>query len=106
MSWVALTDVVKIVAYALTDDSLRGPVNAVAPQAVTNREFTKCLGRVLRRPTLLPMPAFAARLALGEMAEAWLRAGARVVPAGLQGTGFAFTYPSVEDALRHELGLN
>jgi len=106
MSWVALTDVVNIVAHALTDDSLRGPVNAVAPRAVTNREFTKSLGRVLRRPTLLPMPAFAARLALGEMAEALLLAGARVVPAVLQGTGFAFTYPSVEDALRHELGLN
>ena len=105
MSWVALTDVVNIVGHVLTNESLRGPVNAVAPHAVTNREFTKALGKVLRRPTVFPVPAVAARLVFGEMAEALLLAGARVVPAMLDGSGFTFAYPDVEDALRHELGL-
>ena len=105
MSWIALTDVVNIVGHALTNESLRGPINAVAPHAVTNREFTKALGKVLRRPTVFPVPAVAARLVFGEMAEALLLAGARVVPAMLDGSGFTFAYPDVEDALRHELGL-
>ena len=104
MSWVALDDMLAIVRHVLTDDALCGPVNAVAPQAVTNRQFTECLGRVLRRPTVLPMPAFAARLAFGEMADALLLSGTRVVPAALRATGFEFAYPNLEAALRHELG--
>ena len=106
MSWVSLTDVVNIVAHALTNDSLQGPLNAVAPGAVTNREFTKALGKVLRRPTVFPMPAFAARLVFGEMAEALLLSGARIMPAVLQGSGFRFDYPDLVVALRHELGLD
>jgi uncharacterized protein (TIGR01777 family) len=103
MSWIALDDVVGAICFALTNESLYGSVNAVAPIAVTNRDFTQTLGRVLSRPTLLPMPAFAARLALGEMADALLLASTRVEPARLLASGFKFRYPDLEGALRHVL---
>jgi len=103
MSWIALDDVASAIHHALTHDSLRGPVNAVAPNPVTNRDFTRTLGRVLSRPTLFPMPAFVARLALGEMADALLLASARVVPARLLESGFVFRYPDLVGALRHLL---
>ena len=85
-------------------ESLSGPVNAVAPNPVTNAEFTKMLGGVLRRPTLMPMPAVAARLALGEMADALLLASTRVVPQELTRSGYAFRQPTLDSALRHLLG--
>ena len=75
----------------------------MAPQAVTNREFTKTLGAVLRRPTCLPAPAFALRLAFGEMADALLLASTRVDPAVLRTAGFKFAFPDLEGALRHVL---
>jgi uncharacterized protein (TIGR01777 family) len=103
-SWITLDDLLGAILHALTTEALAGPVNAVAPNPVTNREFAKTLGRVLRRPALLPLPAFAARLVLGEMADALLLASARVVPARLQATGYAFRAPTLEGALRHELG--
>ena len=104
MSWIALDDLLGIVLHVLTDDSVSGPVNAVAPQAVTNREFTKTLGAVLSRPTVLPVPAVALRIALGEMADALLLASTRVDPAVLRTTDFEFAYPHLEGALRHVLG--
>jgi uncharacterized protein (TIGR01777 family) len=104
MSWIALDDVIGALRHALGTDAMRGPVNAVAPAPVTNAEFTRTLGRVLRRPTLVPMPAFAARLALGEMADELLLSSQRVMPARLLASGFAFRYPTLESALRHELG--
>jgi uncharacterized protein (TIGR01777 family) len=104
MSWIALDDLVGVVVHALTRDTLAGPVNAVAPNPVTNREFTRTLGRVLRRPTVLPVPAFALRLALGEMADALLLASARVESARLVASGYVFRYPELEGALRHVLG--
>jgi NAD dependent epimerase/dehydratase family enzyme len=104
MSWVALDDVLGVIHYALSTETLHGPVNVVAPQPVTNQEFTRALGKVLGRPTLLPMPAFAARLAFGEMADALLLASTRVVPARLLAAGYAFRYPALADALRHLLG--
>jgi len=103
MSWVAVDDVVSTIHFALTHDSLRGPVNSVAPNAVTNRDFIQTLGRVLSRPTLIPMPAFVARLAFGEMAEALLLASTRVEPARLLESGFTFRYPDLESALRYLL---
>ena len=106
MSWIALDDVVGIVRHALADESLSGPVNTVAPQAVTNREFTRALGKVLRRPTILPAPAFALRIALGEMADALLLASTRVDPAALRATTFEFQHPQLDGALRHVLGSN
>lgn len=104
MSWVALDDVLGGVLHALCTDGLTGPVNMVAPNPVSNAEFTKTLGRVLRRPTILPLPAFGARLAFGEMADALLLASSRVHPARLRDGGFSFGYPNLEDALRHVLG--
>ncbi|MBW3542612.1 MAG: TIGR01777 family oxidoreductase [Planctomycetes bacterium] len=103
-SWVAIDDVVGAIHHALMMDSLDGPINVTAPQPVTNREFTKTLGRVLHRPTLLPLPGFAARLALGEMADELLLASARVVPQKLQDSGYEFRYTDLEAALRHALG--
>lgn len=104
MSWVALDDVVGIIRHALTHEEVRGPVNTVAPQPVTNAEFVKALGRALNRPAVLPMPAFALRLALGRgMADSLLLGGARVEPARLKATGYQFAYPELEGALRHVL---
>ena len=103
MSWIALDDVVGVVRHALADESLSGPVNTVAPQAVTNREFTRTLGKVLRRPTILPAPAFALRVALGEMADALLLASTRVDPAALRATTFEFRHPQLDGALRQLL---
>lgn len=104
MSWIAIDDLVRIIIHTLKTDSLDGPTNAVAPNPVTNREFTKTLGRALRRPTVLPMPAFAARLALGEMADELLLASARVVPSKLLASGFVFHHPDLESALTDLLG--
>jgi uncharacterized protein (TIGR01777 family) len=103
MSWVSLGDAVGIFRHALETESLSGPVNAVAPAPVTNGAFTRALGMVLRRPTVFPMPAFAARLAFGEMAEALLLASTRVVPALLQESGYRFLHPDIDTALRHTL---
>ncbi|HVF57196.1 MAG TPA: TIGR01777 family oxidoreductase [Pyrinomonadaceae bacterium] len=103
MSWVALDDVIGIIRHALTNEAVRGPVNTVAPAPVTNGEFTKTLGRVLGRPTFFTVPAFAARLAFGEMADALLLSSARVEPAQLKATGYRFAYPELEGALRHVL---
>jgi uncharacterized protein len=103
MSWIALDDLVRVIQFALSAAALAGPVNAVAPQPVTNREFTKTLGRVLRRPTIFPVPAFAARLAFGEMADDILLGSTRVEPRALSAAAFEFAYPQLEPALRHTL---
>lgn len=105
MSWISIDDLVRIVLYVLKIETVRGPVNAVAPKPVTNAEFTRILGRVLSRPTVLPMPAFAARLAFGEMADELLLASARVVPAKLEASGFVFRHPDLESALSSLLGV-
>jgi len=102
-SWVAHADVVGAILHALDCEDLTGPVNVVSPNAVTNAEFTKVLGDVLHRPTWLPMPALAARLALGEMANDLLLASAHVVPTQLQQTGYQFQFPDLRECLKHEL---
>jgi len=100
MSWIALDDLVSLILHCIDEESLAGPVNAVAPGAVTNREFTAALARVLRRPALLPAPAFLLRLALGGMAEELLLSSTRAVPAKALASGFTFRHPAVEEALR------
>ena len=87
MSWISLPDLVGVIVHALENDALSGPVNAVAPEPVTNAAYTKALGRVLRRPTIFPMPAFAAKAAFGEMADALLLASTRVIPHGTERVG-------------------
>jgi hypothetical protein len=104
MSWITLDDVLGVIHHALNTETLQGPVNAVAPQPVTNQEFTSTLGKVLRRPTRLPLPAFAARLLFGEMADALLLASTRVVPARLVTSRYTFRHPALEEALQHLLG--
>ena len=103
MSWIALDDVVNGLKFLITDASTSGPVNFVAPNPVTNAEFTKALGRVLSRPTLFPVPAFGARLAFGEMADALLLSSQKVEPSVLQNRGFVFTWPTLEPTLLHLL---
>jgi hypothetical protein len=104
MSWITRDDLLAVILHALRTETLRGPVNAVAPSPVTNAEFTRALGRILVRPTLFPVPAFAARLVLGQMGEELLLASARVEPARLRATGFRFRFPELEGALRYLLG--
>ncbi len=103
MSWIALDDVLGVLNFALTNDSLRGPVNFVAPNPVTNAEFTKTLGKVLSRPTLFPIPAFGVRLMFGEMGEALLLGGQRVAPERLKECSYTFQCPELLAALRHVL---
>jgi uncharacterized protein (TIGR01777 family) len=105
MSWIALDDVLGVIQHALSTETLQGPVNVVAPQPVTNQEFTTTLGKVLRRPTKLPLPAFAARLMFGEMADALLLASTRVLPARLVASEYTFRHPALAEALQHLLGI-
>ncbi len=102
MSWITLDDTVAALCH-LVDHALalQGPVNLVAPNPVTNREFTHVLGHVLKRPTAIPLPAMAARLALGEMADELLLGGQRVSPERLEASGFRFQFPQLEGALQH-----
>ncbi len=100
MSWIALDDVLGAIQYALTTATLDGAVNVVSPQPVTNAEFTRILGRVLSRPTILPAPPAILRLALGEFADAALLASSRVLPTKLLTAGYQFRHPALHEALR------
>jgi uncharacterized protein (TIGR01777 family) len=104
MSWITLDDVIAALRFLVTETSISGPVNLTAPNPVTNAEFTTTLGRVLSRPTVFPMPAFAARLAFGEMADALLLSSTRVAPHVLQSAGYNFQDDRLEPALRRLLG--
>jgi uncharacterized protein (TIGR01777 family) len=103
MSWIALEDLAAIIGRALVDRQLNGPVNAVAPQPVTNARFTEALGRVLHRPALVPMPAPVLRTLFGQMADEMLLASARVMPGRLEAIGHAFRWPELEPALKAAL---
>ena len=100
ISWIAIDDAVNAILLALKDSSIRGPLNVVSPNPVTNEQFTKALGEILSRPTVMAMPAFAARLAFGEMADEMLLVSQRVVPKRLNAAGFQFQYPELESTLR------
>lgn len=99
MSWVSLPDVVRAILFAIETSDVRGPFNVVAPNPVTNAEFTRTMGRVLHRPTIFSVPATALRLALGEMAEETMLASMRVVPMRLSDAGFRFQHEAIEPAL-------
>ena len=103
MSWIALEDVVNGLKFLIAEKPIQGPVNFVAPNPVTNAEFTKTLGRVLSRPTFFPVPAFAARLAFGELADALLLSSQKVEPGVLEDQGFLFSWPTLEPGLEHLL---
>ncbi|MBX9693593.1 MAG: TIGR01777 family oxidoreductase [Cyanobacteria bacterium] len=104
MSWISVDDLTGAINHALTHKGLEGPVNAVAPQAVTNKQFTSALGEVLHRPTFLPLPGFAAHLLLGEMADELLLSSALVKPSKLVESGYTFRYPMLEPMLKKLLG--
>jgi uncharacterized protein len=99
-SWISLEDACGVVEHCIQAAGLHGPVNVVSPAAVTNLEFTRSLGRALRRPTIFPLPSFAARLVLGEMADPLLLASARVEPTKLLASRFVFRHRDLEPALR------
>ena len=103
-SWIAIDDLIGIINFCIANEKIAGPVNATSPCPVTNYEFTKSLGSVLKRPTIVPMPGFVARIALGEMANELLLASARVMPNRLSESGYRFQYTSLEPALKHLLG--
>ncbi len=104
MSWIALDDLAGVIAFALTHDQIAGPVNAVAPNAVTNNQFTAELGFALKKPTILPLPGFAAHLILGEMADELLLASALVRPTKLLQYGYEFKSPDLKTTLVNLLG--
>lgn len=103
MSWVTLEDAISMIRFSIVNENSRGPFNAVAPNPVTNAEFTRVLAHLLHRPALFPAPVFALRLALGEMADALLLSSQRVVPEKFSAAGFPFRRPQLEPALRSVL---
>jgi uncharacterized protein len=104
MSWISLEDVLEILRFALEHGEVRGPINVISPQPLQNTEFTKTLASALHRPALLPAPAFALHLVLGELADALLLSSQRVLPHRLQKLGYAFHHPDLRSALRNVLG--
>jgi uncharacterized protein (TIGR01777 family) len=103
MSWIALEEIPGIVRHVIESNGITGPVNVVSPNPVSNADFTAALARALRRPAVAPVPAFAARLLFGEMADALLLGGVRVIPRKLARTNYVFAYPELEQALTHML---
>ena len=103
MSWVSLDDEVGAIVFVLENDEIHGPVNVVAPDPVTNQEFTKTLGDVLYRPTIFPLPTFAVDLIFGEMGDALLLDSTRVVPKRLLDAGYKFKYTNLKPALENAL---
>jgi uncharacterized protein (TIGR01777 family) len=101
MSWISLDDEIAVINFAIENNDLRGAVNAVSPNPVTNEEFTKILGEVLYRPTFLPLPEFAVSMIFGEMGDALLLASTRVLPKRLEEAGFKFKYPDLKTAIEH-----
>lgn len=104
MSWIDRDDVIAMIEWAIDHDSVRGVYNATAPHPVTNREFTRALGRALHRPAFMPAPRFALRLVFGQMADEMLLSGQRVLPSRATAEGFVFRRPSIDDALAHAVG--
>ncbi len=103
LSWIALEDVLRVVEHLIASSEVAGPLNAVAPTPVTNREFTRILASVLHRPAILPVPAFLCRALFGELGQVLLLEGARVRCTRLERSGFRFRYPELESALRAAL---
>lgn len=106
MSWISLDDVIEILRFALENGQVRGPINVISPLPVRNAEFTKALATAMHRPALFPAPAFALRLALGEMADALLLSSQRVLPQDLQKLGYNFQYPDLAATLKNILKQN
>ena len=104
MSCIALDDLLSMFLFALSNEDVEGPLNCVSPNPIQNKEFTHTLGTVLRRPTFIPLPKVAVRLLLGEMGEALLLRGAKVIPRKALDLGFEWNYPQTVEALKLETG--
>ncbi len=100
ISWVDIRDITKIIDFLIMEDSISGPVNLVSPTAVTNRSFTKTLGSVLGKPTVMKMPAFVARIVFGQMGEELVLSSTRVKPTLLHQKNYEFVVPRLEESLR------
>lgn len=103
MSWIAIDDLIRLIHFALENENLNGAINATAPNPATNEKFTKTLGKVLNRPTIIPIPAFGIKLLFGEKGETLLLEGVRVLPQRLKDAGFEFRFPDLEDAMNKVL---
>jgi uncharacterized protein (TIGR01777 family) len=101
MSWISLDDQIEVINFALENEKLRGAVNAVSPNPVTNQEFTAVMGEVLYRPTFIPVPEFAVHLAFGEMGEALLLDSTKVIPKRLLDAGYKFKFPDLKKAIEN-----
>jgi len=101
MSWISLDDHIGVINFVIENENIRGAVNSVAPNPVTNHDFTKTLGDVLYRPTFLPLPEFAVSMVFGEMGDALLLASTKVLPKRLEDAGFEFKYPDLRSAIEH-----
>ena len=101
MSWVSIDDHISVIEYVIENENIRGAVNSVSPNPITNEEFTKTMGEVLYRPTFIPVPEFVVSMALGEMGDALLLASTKVLPKRLLDAGFVFKYPELKPALEH-----
>ncbi|MGB7284864.1 MAG: TIGR01777 family oxidoreductase [Candidatus Acidiferrum sp.] len=106
MSWITMEDAVEILRLAIENGNIRGPINLISPQPVRNAVFTKTLASVMHRPALFPAPAFALRIALGEMADALLLSSQRVLPQKLESLGYTFHHPDLSAALKNALNQN
>ncbi len=100
MSWVHMSDLLGMIHYAIDNSTISGAINATAPNPVINKEFSRILGKVLKRPVILPMPAFLLKLMMGEMAEELLLSGQRIIPKKMMQAGFKFRFVNLEDALQ------
>jgi uncharacterized protein (TIGR01777 family) len=101
MSWISMEDHIAVINFVIENENIRGAVNSVSPNPVTNEQFTKTLGDVLYRPTFLPLPEFAVSMVFGEMGDALLLASTKVVPKRLEDAGFEFKYPQLKPAIEH-----
>ena len=101
MSWISMEDEIAIINFVIENENIRGAVNAVSPNPVTNQEFTKTLGEVLYRPTFIPLPEFAVSMVFGEMGDALLLASTKVLPKRLTDAGFEFKYPDLKPAIEN-----
>jgi NAD dependent epimerase/dehydratase family enzyme len=104
MSWIHIDDLTAIMLYAMENHNLRGPINAVTPNPVTNSEFTHTLAKALQRPAFLPVPGFALKIVLGEFANVLL-GSQRVVPEVLQQAGYTYIFPEIQAALKKLLSF-
>ncbi len=104
VNWIDHGDMLRLIIHVIQDGSVNGPVNATSPHPVTNSIFTNILGRVINRPTFIPIPEFAVKILLGEMGVETLLSSTRALPSVAEGTGFEFLYPDLEESLRYQLG--